>query len=840
MFNKLQTAFDTRRVEMQQTTAGIDPEQVLVIETIGSVENFARAVKCIDGLEWLGELEIDEIAPDDDFFDESKPDKSLNGRLYLVMTNQKALDEMLSLWRQYQADPNMQFVRGMTKFRDAFLHLKEIRRWDVQDRLSETGIIDIWRQDLKYDGDRMLRFEAELWFRENTAKRIISQQEVSNLVQQAGGQILGQCVLEDIAYHAILAELPANCVRTIIDDPTVELVKCDNIMFFRPVGQMSVGDQHIDGEIERGTVKDAPLPTGSSVVAILDGLPIENHLSLAGRLRIDDPDNWSEDYTASERIHGTSMASLIVRGDMNDSSAALARPVYLRPIMKPMKNCFITPRPECVPDDVLVVDLIHRAIKRMIEGDGEDGPVAPDVRVINLSFGDKSRQFINAMSPIARLIDWLSVKYNVLFIISAGNHCSQISLEIADDEFRALAPEDLEKITVKALYQDARHRRLLSPAESMNGITVGAVHFDSSNVVQVGNRIDPFGQLLPSPVSAFGSGYRRAIKPDILFVGGRQYYRPVMKSGPSTIEPAIHRIPPGNKVASPGTIEGELSATSYCCGTSNAAALISRSAGICYDSLIDILNDQLPAFNDDVCITPLLKAMLVHGCMWSDMGERLLSVIKDSEIGRKIVERANRLYSRSADIANEINRQHKKLLARWLGYGMPEIERVLNCTKQRASLLGFGQLSDSAAHVFRLPLPPSLGSRPEWRRLTVTLAWLSPLAVNTQKYRTASLWFEIKNSNLVPSRSDADWQAVRRGTVQHEVFEGEKAEPFIDGYAMEIKVNCRQEAGKIVSPVPYGMVVSLEVSEGIDIAVYDEIRTRIAPPIQIQQSNDVL
>jgi hypothetical protein len=74
-FNQLQDSFRTRNVEIQQTVAGIDAEQVLVIETIGSVENFANAVKRIDGLEWMGELEIDEIVPDQDFFDEKKARK---------------------------------------------------------------------------------------------------------------------------------------------------------------------------------------------------------------------------------------------------------------------------------------------------------------------------------------------------------------------------------------------------------------------------------------------------------------------------------------------------------------------------------------------------------------------------------------------------------------------------------------------------------------------------------------------------------------------------------------------------------------------------------------------
>ena len=115
---------------------------------------------------------------------------------------------------------------------------------------------------------------------------------------------------------------------------------------------------------------------------------------------------------------------------------------------------------------------------------------------------------------------------------------------------------------------------------------------------------------------------------------------------------------------------------------------------------------------------------------------------------------------------------------------------------------------------------------PKWRRLTVTLAWLSPISPSRQKYRIAGLWFEVNNSGLAPTRTDADWRAVRRGTVQHEVFEGQRAEPFIDGTVIEIKVNCREDAGKIENPIAYGLAVSLEVSEGVDIAIYDEIRTR--------------
>lgn len=818
MFKQLQTAFETRRVEVQQNTAGIDPEQVLVIETIGSVDNFANAVKRIEGLEWMGELESDEIASDQDFYDEKNPEKELNGRLYLVMTNQRALDEMLALWRRYQADSDMQFERGLTKFRDVFLHLKSIRRWDVQDRLLETGVIDIWQEDLEYDGDRVIPFETELWFRGSNDLRAVSASHVTSLVQEAGGRILSQSVIEGIAYHGLLAELPAHAIRTIVDNPTTELVKCENVMFFRPVGQMVVGDKSPEGDVEISQIEEFPMPTGDPVIALFDGVPLANHRLLAGRLIVDDPDNWEADYASMERVHGSSMASLIVHGDLNQPQVPLSRPVYVRPIMKP-QNWLDQPRPEGIPGDCLAVDLIHRAVKRLFEGDQGEGPAAPHVKVINLSIGDRAHQFTQSMSPVARLLDWLSVKYAVLFVVSAGNHPTAISLGVSREEFDSFQTDEFEAATIKALFKDARHRKLLSPAETINGISVGAIHLDKAQVQAAcqRNRIDPFGRPLPSPVSAFGSGYRRAIKPDVVFYGGRQWYRlPLQPTNPVTIEPAIFRTTPGNKIASPGSLAGDLNATSYSCGTSNATALISRAAGICYDSLQQIFNEQAAEVDPSNYEVPLLKAMLVHGCSWGDIGSRISEVLRTPENGRQL----------------------SGLISRWMGYGVPQVDRVLDCTEQRATLLGFGQLSDGEAHVFSLPLPPSLGSRSEWRRLTVTLAWLSPISANTQKYRTASLWFETNKNGLAPTRSDADWRAVRRGTVQHEVFEGQRAEPFIDGDVIEIKVNCREDAGKIQSPVGYGLAVSLEVAEGVDIAIYNEIRTRIAPAIQIQQATD--
>jgi hypothetical protein len=122
--------------------------------------------------------------------------------------------------------------------------------------------------------------------------------------------------------------------------------------------------------------------------------------------------------------------------------------------------------------------------------------------------------------------------------------------------------------------------------------------------------------------------------------------------------------------------------------------------------------------------------------------------------------------------------------------------------------------------------------------LTITLAWLSPVFPVTQKYRGASLWFDVLDPQIAKARQDGERRAVRRGTVQHEVFEGADAVVISDGDTLSVKVNCRADAGKLDRPVRYAILVTLEVAPGVAIPVYEEVRTRIRPAVAINPSLD--
>ena len=128
-------------------------------------------------------------------------------------------------------------------------------------------------------------------------------------------------------------------------------------------------------------------------------------------------DGFGERTPAARRSHGTSMASLIVHGDLQAGEPPVARPLYVRPVM--IYNA--TEQGETTPPDRLPLDIVYLAVRRLLVGEGTEPASAPSIVVLNLSLGDVNHPFAGRISPWARLIDWLSFQHKVLFLVSAGN-----------------------------------------------------------------------------------------------------------------------------------------------------------------------------------------------------------------------------------------------------------------------------------------------------------------------------------------------------------------------------------------------------------------------------------
>jgi hypothetical protein len=856
--------------------AGTSTENILVLETFGRTEGFRAAAVAVPGLEWLAEIDIDDAEADARFYEkpkigkrffkdnvvgldmansriivsafkekgiinedgilqedvapgsirdaipqeyavfadeivkviEEKKSVPLPGRMYLSLSNRSALAEIKTLFDNWERDGRLRYGAGV--WSDIFSHLKAIRFWNVEDRVRDTGILDYWKKEfeLKRGTASTVSFEVEFSYDDNVRSRQQRQHHVEGLVHAEGGKVIASCDMQEIHFHAIKVEVPVSGIERVLGGNYSALYRDGGIFFFRPSPQCAVES------LADGTIDDIPsvqAPNNAPVVAVLDGVPFSHHNLIDGFIILDDPDDFEASYQPRELNHGTAMLSLICHGELGVVSSPISRKVYVRPILKPDEESALAKRPERIPKNLFFEDLVERSVRKMFTGEGSESPSAPTVKIINLSVADPDRMFHHFPGPTARLLDWLSYKYKVLFCISAGNIRDSINLKLDTVEFSELSDSEKISSVLSALHREHRNRRILAPSESINSITVGALHYDESTPVIIEGCVDILPvDYLPSPLSPIGHGFRSAIKPEIIVPGGRQLFSHI-REGEYCL-PGI-AMGSGQKVATAPVMPGEKNRTIYTCGTSNATALTTRAACFIYDAIQGILGVNGIA-NADPSLAALIKALIVHGASWGEAAE----VIENSIL--------HGLH------ATEV----KKGIARYLGYGRPDFRKSLECTTTRATAIGFGTISKNQRHEFRFPLPPSLSGLNCWRRLTITLAWLSPISTYNRKYRKAALTFEAKDMDkaIGGKRAEAQWQQVLNGTLQHEIIEGKRVVAFQENDHILIPVQCREDAGVLDEDVPYGLAISLEVKEEIAIQIYEEVKNMIEIAIREQ------
>jgi hypothetical protein len=511
------------------------------------------------------------------------------------------------------------------------------------------------------------------------------------------------------------------------------------------------------------------------------------------------------------------MSSLILHGDLSQPTGdGPDRELYVRPVLCPQQ----WNGRERVPSDQLWIDLVHRAVRRIIEGDTNEVPAAPSVRIVNFSIGDSYQPFLRSMSSIAKLIDWLSWKYRLLFVVSAGNHFAPLKVTVPGGS----SPPG-EADVLRALQAEHRHRRLLAPSEAVNVLTVGASHEDGAGAwaspsPNQGTLLTTEG--LPSLFSALGRGFRRAVKPDLLAPGGRAVFnrQPVQQDGVAMFEPAVGPTLPGQLVAAPGKTTGDLGATEFTAGTSNAAAVTTRLSAAALDVVEVLQQEQDGTLFSRLPPALVTKAIAVHTASWNPLAFGALS----------------------AALKNDQNKQvFRDLAAGFLGYGRVRPDRAVSCTAQRATFLSGGFIKPGQQWIHQLPLPSCLHAQSCRRRLTVTLTWFTPINPRSRQYRCISVFFTPPAMDLSPldvKRLEVDGKAVSRGTVQHEVLEGVSTAMDIpaDG-ALDIPVSCFEDA-PLTEPlpadgIPYALAVTLEVAPKTALPIYEQVRARIQPRVKV-------
>ena len=809
-FQRVQDVFDRGDdpLTLLADPSAIAPERALVFEVAGNVDALGRAVSNLPGLEYLGDEAL-EFEADEDFAEvdnrkgqEGQPrrDRPVRGRLYLTMPDTRALRDLLGLWNRHRR--GLTPGRGNKPWFDLFDQLHRLRAWGPEDRLRDETVAYLNKR-LEDIRDNVVRLEVELWWR-GSARR--AQSRFVEAVEAADGQIVHQASIPEIGYRAALVDVPVAEVRRLAAREEVALAVCDEIMLIRP--QSTAAFPTDAKETDAGRAVEQPaMPEGPPIVAVFDGVPVLAHQLLDDRGRLDDPDDLAGQSEVSERFHGTEMASLVIHGDRNLRETPLTRPIYVRPVLYAPGDG----RRERTQPDRLLVDTIYRAVLRMRVGEGDLPPQAPEVFIINLSLGDLNRPFTGSMSPWGRLLDHLAARFGLLFIVSAGNISANLPVSAFQGvtDFETASHIDRQHAILEALGSQRSQRTLLSPAEALNPITVGAWHEDAVESQPSSLVYRPYVDDGPNVTSAMGLGHNKVVKPDIFMPGGREHLQPVSLGGGLVMKAA----PPGRfyglKAAVPDG-GGQLDREALTAGTSVATALATRSAHRLFDALMDEDNGGVLEDVDRRYYAVVVKALLVHRARWGDVGVQLEGIYGPTGQGSYVARHDN--------------------IARVLGYGRPNVEEALTCAANRATLVGYGEISsDRTAALFRVPLPRSLERVTEPRTITLTLAWFSPVNIRHRAYRRAKLEIMPNDFNtsagVKRSIAQPSDKSVPRGSLFHVRYEGNRAVPFVDDGHLSFRVFCREQGGSLDEQIRYGIAVTIEAGE--HVPVYQEVRQRL-------------
>ena len=770
---------------------------------IGPVAAFAEAA-AESGFDWLAE-DYRAAGASSGSEDEEAGDEQTPGglsRLYLAMPTLSGLRRLLTWWKSFSAGeaPPDDLAK---RWWHLFGYLADVRVWGPQDRV-DPALQPYLDRILAKKPDEPVHVEFDLWFLGSQEKRTGALAALEKLLSENGAAILDEQVIPEIRFHGALASLPAEIARQ-ASRRVGPLATAAMVMTIRPQSLASF-DRPTTTPVAGGR-RDVPAaPDGRPAVAVLlDGYPVQNHDLLRNRVDIEEFDVTGADAPLASRFHGTAMASLILHGDLSDGEPPLERMLKVVPILAAPQGAHA----ETTPRDKLPLAMIYRAVEAL----AGSGGMAPEAILFNHSVCDVSAPFVRRPSPWAKLLDHLSHKHRILFIVSAGNIHDPVLLPAYGDHVEFAAAEPLERglEILRGIEAAKGTRGLLSPAEGVNVLTIGALHADGAGQCPAPH-VDPFEYAAANIGSAVGLGVNRSVKPDIVLAGGRQIALAVPH--PDGFAFAGREIDDlGMQAAAPDMYGATLDFVRRSTGTSNATALATRSGILVADALEEVVAQSGQRLQDQRTRAAMVKALLVHGSSWGDIGN---------------------LLDRAYPPEDPRWRRRRETITRFLGFGRPAIGRVLDGETNRITLLADDEIAAEQLHEYRIPVPQDLLGSREFRRMTLTLAWSTPIHPTTTAYRGIALdlvdaegkrgfWDAVKPS-LQPHPDDC-----RRGTVIHRIYEGTKKIKAIpsNGLFVGVQARCLHDDFAAVA-VPYALAVSIEVGQTVrtDIDIYADVRSR--------------
>jgi hypothetical protein len=779
---------------------------------IGPVANFVEAAKRL-GFEWLTEDFQSPAGEDDEDSEYLDEESSRVAMLYVTMPTLEGLRRLVALWNRYKRDEPK--PSDAKEWWQLFGYLSDVRTWSAKDRIDPFLFGFIARNIEKFP-KRPIRLELDLWYRESAELRADARKYLELLLTMVNGRLLDFATIEPIEYQAALVEIPAAEAKT-LQNFAGPIANAAPVMRVRPQSLYSIPDR-LPTSIEAIACKTPKrLDPRPAIAALIDGYPIQNHAFLANRIDVEEVDIVGTDVPVSRRFHGTAMASLIMHGDLALNEPVLTRAIKVVPILAAPQGL----HEECTPHDKLPLAMVYRAVLALKAGIAGGRALGDKVVLVNHSICDQEAPFSRRPSPWAKLLDYLAHHYNLLFIVSAGNVSDPFPLDSYDDcsEFATADHIERQVVILRSLERSKGTRMILSPAESINSLTIGAVHADGAGTTTTGH-VDPFDQIgLTNICSGVGLGINRGIKPDLVEAGGRQFAASETDTSGVSVW-GIETGDVGQLAAAPDIFGGDSTKLSKTTGTSNAAALVTRAGIRIADVLEGLFAEDGDVWVDQPTRAVILKALLTHGCGWNSTFKVLDAIYPPTE---------NTRWAR-----------RREAITRFLGYGQMDFSRLVTSDGSRITLLADDSIKHGQLHNYSIPIPRAMIANREVRRIVMTLAWSSPIEPSSTRYR--GLGVEIidpdgkrdfwKGVKKVPQPS-AD--AGRRGTLQHLVLEGSQLLRTTGVGAFTVGVQARAAIRSFETlSVPYALAITLEMAQPVRQDLNADVASRVRSKIKSQ------
>lgn len=549
-----------------------------------------------------------------------------------------------------------------------YIEAPQMRLWGRTDRVGRRLAHEIGDHTQGIVADQLYVLDIELWHRGTDELARAAIQELRQFIEHQPGQ--GERLCDTFSGQLLCL------ARVMVRGSKLDVLLNLDIVAEAERPPQPVFDNRVVAQATRRDFPAPPLPTpGGPGLCVVDSGIVSNHPLLARNVGHEEAVMSSTDSVADEHGHGTMVGGIAVFGDIR---ACFESGVFSSPIT--LFSARVLNAENRFDDATLIIHQMRRVI--------EIFTVPPyDCHVFNLSLGDNSAWLTQSskQSLWAESLDTLAREFNVLFVVSAGNHNRGWSNTTADAE------EILASYPGFLFEPDCG---LCEPATAAIPITVGGIADRDIPSIPLGRRSEEILRTIaaigePTPTTRIGPGIGGAIKPEFVAPAGNQAFQ-----GFST----IRRVDDDRGCAMMSlSHEPTRQLFAFDTGTSFAAPRVARSAAILWNSVEQYLGEA-PQAN-------LVRAILGSAAQLPPTEH-------------------NRIQEGRTD--EEIRRVY--------GYGVIDEDVVFESADRRVTLLAQGTMPIDTFAVYEVPAPPEFRAAPGKKQVTVSLAFDPPVRRRRSEY----------------------------------------------------------------------------------------------------------